>query len=58
MDDLHDIIGRKKGVYRKIQKGETHLTGYCHILKRQASQIRNQESKKELWDQGSIWIQK
>ena len=25
---LLDIIGRKKGAYRKIQKGETHLTGY------------------------------
>ena len=32
---LLDIIGREKGAYRKIQKGETHLTGYYHILKRQ-----------------------
>ena len=30
------IIGRKKGVYRKIQKGGTHLKSYYHILKRQA----------------------
>ena len=33
---LLDIIGRKEVVYRKIQKGETHLTCYYHILKRQA----------------------
>ena len=44
---LLDIIGRKKGAYRKIQKGETHLTGYYHI-KKKTSQSRGQESKKEL----------
>ena len=43
---LLDIIGRNKGVYRKIQKGETHLTGYYHLLKRQVKA----ERKKELWD--------
>ena len=30
---LLDIIGRKQGEYRKMQKGETHLTGYYSILK-------------------------
>ena len=34
--NLLEIIGRKKGAYRKIQRGETHLKGYYHILKRQA----------------------
>ena len=33
---LLDIIGTKKGVYRKIPRGATHLKGYYHILKRQA----------------------
>ena len=35
------IIAKKKGVYRKIQKGETHLTGYYQGLKRQVKAKRN-----------------
>ena len=40
---LLDIIGRKKGVYRKIQKGETHLKRLLSHIKK-TSQSRNQKS--------------
>ena len=46
---LLDLLGKKKGVYRKVKKGENHLLGYYQNLTRQVkTEIRKAKRNYEI----------